>query len=231
MTRLASVRRPWLSLTSVVGVVLLLQSTPGSAQGVSDSWDPMSGKSLPGIAVVLSGDQGKNQLRVFGGVLVSPTLVATCAAAVEREPIQVSLMAGKGLPARVEREDAASGLVLLRIDAPQLAKQVVPVGTAAGLQPGQPVWFVGPAVNMDRARFQKGAVAAVRFADRVFRIETDIALAYDRRFLDDPAGSPLLDAQGRAVAIATRKPGENTTGFVSSDPVRDMLAKAGVPLR
>jgi hypothetical protein len=33
------------------------------------------------------------------------------------------------------------------------------------------------------------------------------------------------------VAIATRKPGENTTGFVSSDPVRDMLAKAGVPLR
>jgi serine protease Do len=187
-------------------------ATPAAALPAS------SEQVLEASVVVTAGD------RIGSGVLVSPDgLVLTAAHVVEDRDVQVRLRDGTTQPGRTVRLDAKHDVALvqlrtkqtsclpLRPDSPAVGEEIYAVGSPAG-----------EALSFSVSR---GIVSGKRQLDGVELLQTDASISPGN------SGGPLVDAQGRTVAIVSFKllgPGLDGLGF--GVPVSSALERLSLTL-
>jgi serine protease Do len=135
-----------------------------------------------------------------GVVLRADGLIATAAHVVaEADQVIVKLSDGRILKARIVGSDTDADIAVLRVDARWPAEP--PLGHSVSLRPGDRVLAVGEPYGLSRS-----AVAGIVSGDArhflddrdVMFLQTDIALN------PGDSGGPLLDDQGRIVAMNLR---------------------------
>ncbi len=143
-----------------------------------------------------------------GFVVVSDGLILTNAHVIEgADQITVTLADGSTYDATVVRSDDAGDLAVLRIDAtdlptlqlesasPVVGESVVAIGYALGLE-GDPTVTTGIVSSTDRTiQVQDEVAGTVRSYAHILQISAPIN--------SGNSGGPVLDTQGRVIAIAT----------------------------
>jgi S1-C subfamily serine protease len=122
--------------------------------------------------------------------------------------VTVRLAGGQTLQGRVERTSPDLDLAVVRADARPDANQILQLGSASAVRPGQEVIAIGSPLGLQNT-VTRGIVSAVRNAGGVELIQTDAAINPGN------SGGPLLDREGRVIGVTTLKVqrGAESLGF------------------
>ena len=143
------------------------------------------------------------------GFFVTQDLLLTNAHVVQGESfVTVRLASGQTLQGRVERSSPDLDLAVVRAAARPEANQILQLGSASGVRPGQEVIAIGSPLGLQNT-VTRGIVSAVRTAGGVELIQTDAAINPGN------SGGPLLDRDGRVIGVTTLKVmrGAESLGF------------------
>jgi hypothetical protein len=122
--------------------------------------------------------------------------------------VTVRLASGETLQGRVERSSTDLDLAIVRAAARPQANQILQLGSAGPIRPGQEVIAIGSPLGLQNT-VTRGIVSAVRQAGGVELIQTDAAINPGN------SGGPLLDRDGRVIGVTTLKVmrGAESLGF------------------
>jgi S1-C subfamily serine protease len=125
--------------------------------------------------------------------------------------VTVRLAGGHTIPGRVERTSIDLDLAVIRAVARPETNQILQLGSARPVRPGQEVLAIGSPLGLQNT-VTRGIVSAVRNAGGVELIQTDAAINAGN------SGGPLLDREGRVIGITTLKLGRGaeSIGFAVS---------------
>jgi S1-C subfamily serine protease len=143
------------------------------------------------------------------GFFVTQDLLLTNAHVVEGESfVTVKLASGQTLQGRVERSSPDLDLAVVRASARPESNQILQLGSAMPLRPGQEVIAIGSPLGLQNT-VTRGIVSAVRNVGGVELIQTDAAINPGN------SGGPLLDRDGRVIGVTTLKVtrGAESLGF------------------
>ena len=143
------------------------------------------------------------------GFFVTPDLVVTNAHVVQGQSfVTVRLAGGRQVAGRVERSSADVDIAVVRTSAPAPDTQILQLGSARAVRPGQEVIAIGSPLGLQNT-VTRGIVSAMRSAGGVALIQTDAAINPGN------SGGPLLDRDGRVIGINTLKlaRGAESIGF------------------
>jgi serine protease Do len=168
------------------------------------------------------------------GFVVGPGAVVTSAHNLRGEETTVTFADGRSLTATVKGVDADGDLAVLSVDTADIA----PIGWAevAPASPGAPVFALAMPAGGRGVRVTLGLVSSVgrSFRGPRGRLITD-GLEHTAPLGRGSSGGPLVDADGRLLAINTHRPGD---GFYLALPVTatlrsriDALSRGEAPSR
>ena len=143
------------------------------------------------------------------GFFVTPELLVTNAHVVQGHSyVTVRLAGGRTSQGRVERSSADVDLAIVRTSARADEIQILQLGSARGVRPGQEVLAIGSPLGLQNT-VTRGIVSAVRSAGGVQLIQTDAAINPGN------SGGPLIDRDGRVIGVTTLKlaRGAESLGF------------------
>jgi S1-C subfamily serine protease len=143
------------------------------------------------------------------GFFVTQDLLLTNAHVVDGQSfVTVRLASGATVQGRVERASPDLDLAVVRATAPPERTQILRLGSAAGVRPGQEVIAIGSPLGLQNT-VTRGIVSAVRTVGGVDLIQTDAAINPGN------SGGPLLDRDGRVIGVTTLKVqrGAESLGF------------------
>jgi putative serine protease PepD len=143
------------------------------------------------------------------GFFVTQDLILTNAHVVQGQSfVTVKLARGQTLQGRVERSSTDLDLAVVRATAPPETNQILQLGSAAVVRPGQEVIAIGSPLGLQNT-VTRGIVSAVRSIGGVELIQTDAAINPGN------SGGPLLDRDGRVIGVTTLKisRGAESLGF------------------
>jgi S1-C subfamily serine protease len=143
------------------------------------------------------------------GFFVTQDLLLTNAHVVDGASfVTVRLASGQSLQGRVERTSADLDLAVVRATAPPNANQILQLGSASLIRPGQEVIAIGSPLGLQNT-VTRGIVSAIRESGGVSLIQTDAAINPGN------SGGPLLDRDGRVIGVTTLKVmrGAESLGF------------------
>ena len=154
------------------------------------------------------------------GFFVSNDTVVTNAHVVEGATY-VTLRGGAGdqTPAMVTSRNAELDLAVLHVPKAKAGQPVLPLGSSGDVRVGQEIVAIGSPMGLQNT-VTRGIVSSLRRMGQVTLIQTDAAINPGN------SGGPLLDHNGRVVAVATMKlTGQaESLGFgVAAEHVRAML--------
>ena len=133
------------------------------------------------------------------GFFATPNLLLTNAHVVGNESsVTVRLADGATTRGRVERVSPDLDLAIVRADADARQAQVLQLGSAGAVRPGQEVIAIGSPLGLQNT-VTRGIVSALRTAGGVELIQTDAAINPGN------SGGPLLDRDGRVIGVTTLK--------------------------
>jgi S1-C subfamily serine protease len=133
------------------------------------------------------------------GFFATPNLLLTNAHVVNNESnVTVRLSNGATMRGRVERVSLDLDLAIVRAEADARQAQVLQLGSASAVRPGQEVIAIGSPLGLQNT-VTRGIVSALRTAGGVDLIQTDAAINPGN------SGGPLLDRDGRVVGVTTLK--------------------------
>jgi uncharacterized protein YecT (DUF1311 family) len=110
----------------------------------------------------------------------------------------VRLADGSTTPGRVERVSLDLDLAVVRAAADASHVQILQLGSAGAVRPGQEVLAIGSPLGLQNT-VTRGIVSALRSAGGVELIQTDAAINPGN------SGGPLLDRDGRVIGVTTLK--------------------------
>jgi S1-C subfamily serine protease len=143
------------------------------------------------------------------GFFVTQDLLLTNAHVVEgHSVVTVKLASGQMLQGRVERTSVDLDLAVVRAAARPESNQILQLGSAIAVRPGQEVLAIGSPLGLQNT-VTRGIVSAVRNLGGVELIQTDAAINPGN------SGGPLLDRDGRVIGVTTLKVtrGAESLGF------------------
>jgi hypothetical protein len=143
------------------------------------------------------------------GFFVTQDLLLTNAHVVEGQSfVSVRLAGGDTLQGRVERTSPDLDLAVVRAAARPGTNQILQLGSANPVLPGQEVLAIGSPLGLQNT-VTRGIVSAVRNTGGVELIQTDAAINPGN------SGGPLLDRDGRVIGVTTLKVtrGAESLGF------------------
>jgi S1-C subfamily serine protease len=143
------------------------------------------------------------------GFFVTQDLLLTNAHVVSGQSfVDVRLAGGETLQGRVERTSPDLDLAVVRASARPGANQILQLGSANAVRPGQEVLAIGSPLGLQNT-VTRGIVSAVRDTGGVELIQTDAAINPGN------SGGPLLDRDGRVIGVTTLKMmrGAESLGF------------------
>jgi S1-C subfamily serine protease len=143
------------------------------------------------------------------GFFVTQDLLVTNAHVVDGQSfVTVQLASGKNVQGRVERTSTDLDLAVVRATTPPEANQILQLGSASVVRPGQEVIAIGSPLGLQNT-VTRGIVSAIRHAGGVELIQTDAAINPGN------SGGPLLDREGRVIGVTTLKMmrGAESLGF------------------
>lgn len=143
------------------------------------------------------------------GFFVTQDLLLTNAHVVSGQSfVTVKLASGQTLQGRVERSSADLDLAIVRASTPPETYQILQLGSATAVRPGQEVMAIGSPLGLQNT-VTRGIVSAVRQTGGVDLIQTDAAINPGN------SGGPLLDRDGRVIGVTTLKMmrGAESLGF------------------
>jgi S1-C subfamily serine protease len=143
------------------------------------------------------------------GFFVTSDLLVTNAHVVQGQSfVTVRLAGGRTLQGRVERSSPDLDLAVVRTSARPDEMQILQLGSARGVRPGQEVLAIGSPLGLQNT-VTRGIVSAMRTAGGVELIQTDAAINPGN------SGGPLIDRDGRVIGITTLKMarGAESIGF------------------
>jgi S1-C subfamily serine protease len=143
------------------------------------------------------------------GFFATPDLVVTNAHVVQGQSfVTLRLAGGRQIQGRVERSSADVDLAVVRTSAPAPDTQILQLGSARTVRPGQEVIAIGSPLGLQNT-VTRGIVSALRSAGGVALIQTDAAINPGN------SGGPLLDRDGRVIGVNTLKlaRGAESIGF------------------
>jgi len=154
------------------------------------------------------------------GFFVSNDTVVTNAHVVEGATY-VTLRGGAGdqMPAMVTSRNTDLDLAVLHVSKAKAGQPVLPLGSSGEVRVGQEIVAIGSPMGLQNT-VTRGIVSSLRRMGQVTLIQTDAAINPGN------SGGPLLDHNGRVVAVATMKlTGQaESLGFgVAAEHVRAML--------
>ena len=143
------------------------------------------------------------------GFFVTQDLLLTNAHVVEGQSfVNVRLAGGETIQGRVERSSPDLDLAVVRATARPGSNQILQLGSADPILPGQEVLAIGSPLGLQNT-VTRGIVSAVRSTGGVELIQTDAAINPGN------SGGPLLDRNGRVIGVTTLKVmrGAESLGF------------------
>jgi hypothetical protein len=143
------------------------------------------------------------------GFFVTQDLVLTNAHVIAGHSfVTVRLHGGAIVQGRVERSSTDLDLAVIRAMAKAESTQILQLGSASAVRPGQEVLAIGSPMGLQNT-VTRGIVSALRESGGVQLIQTDAAINPGN------SGGPLLDRQGRVIGITTLKMsrGAESLGF------------------
>ena len=143
------------------------------------------------------------------GFFVTQDLLLTNAHVVQGQSfVTVKLASGQTLQGRVERTSVDLDLAVVRAAARPESNQILQLGSAIAVRPGQEVIAIGSPLGLQNT-VTRGIVSAVRNLGGVELIQTDAAINPGN------SGGPLLDRDGRVIGVTTLKVtrGAESLGF------------------
>ena len=143
------------------------------------------------------------------GFFVTQDLLLTNAHVVEGQSfVEVRLASGEAVQGRVERTSPDLDLAVVRATARPGSNQILQLGSASLILPGQEVLAIGSPLGLQNT-VTRGIVSAVRNTGGVELIQTDAAINPGN------SGGPLLDRDGRVIGVTTLKVtrGAESLGF------------------
>jgi S1-C subfamily serine protease len=133
------------------------------------------------------------------GFFVTQDLVLTNAHVVAGHSfVSVRLTGGDTVQGRVERTLPDLDLAIVRATAAPASNQILQLGSARPVLPGQEVLAIGSPLGLQNT-VTRGIVSAVRTTGGVELIQTDAAINPGN------SGGPLLDRDGRVIGVTTLK--------------------------
>jgi S1-C subfamily serine protease len=133
------------------------------------------------------------------GFFATATLLLTNAHVVGNESsVIVRLADGSTTRGRVERVSRDLDLAVVRAEPDASHVQVLQLGSAGAVRPGQEVLAIGSPLGLQNT-VTRGIVSALRSAGGVDLIQTDAAINPGN------SGGPLLDRDGRVIGVTTLK--------------------------
>jgi S1-C subfamily serine protease len=146
------------------------------------------------------------------GFFVTADLLVTNAHVVQGHSfVTVRLAGGRTTPGRVERSAPDVDLATVRASAKADEMQILQLGAAGRVRPGQEVLAIGSPLGLQNT-VTRGIVSAIRDAGGVQLIQTDAAINPGN------SGGPLIDRDGRVIGVNTMKlaRGAESIGFAVS---------------
>ena len=143
------------------------------------------------------------------GFFVTQDLLLTNAHVVDGQTfVEVRLASGEAIQGRVERTSRDLDLAVVRATARPGSNQILQLGSASPILPGQEVLAIGSPLGLQNT-VTRGIVSAVRNTGGVELIQTDAAINPGN------SGGPLLDRDGRVIGVTTLKVtrGAESLGF------------------
>jgi S1-C subfamily serine protease len=143
------------------------------------------------------------------GFFVTQDLLLTNAHVVgNSSTVRVRLAGGHAVDGRVERISPDVDLAVIRATARPDMNQILQLGSAVPIRPGQEVLAIGSPLGLQNT-VTRGIVSAIRTIGGVELIQTDAAINPGN------SGGPLLDREGRVIGITTMKlaRGTESLGF------------------
>ena len=133
------------------------------------------------------------------GFFVTQDLLLTNAHVVgSHSSVKVRLAGGQTVDGRVERTSPDVDLAVIRAIARPDMTQILQLGSASAVRPGQEVLAIGSPLGLQNT-VTRGIVSAIRSIGGVEMIQTDAAINPGN------SGGPLLDREGRVIGITTMK--------------------------
>ena len=160
-------------------------------------------RAAPAVVLIRTSDSSGT------GFFVTQELLLTNAHVVAGQSfVSVQLAGGDTLQGRVERTSPDLDLAVVRAAAPAGSNQVLQLGSAHAVLPGQEVLAIGSPLGLQNT-VTRGIVSAVRNTGGVELIQTDAAINPGN------SGGPLLDRDGRVIGVTTLKltRGAESLGF------------------
>jgi S1-C subfamily serine protease len=217
---------PWVELAAKLKPAVVNISTTRVEPGTSGPQSSSRGDDpLDQFFHQFFGDQPPHTVHSLGsGFIIDPNgYVVTNDHVVDGATlITVKLSDGRELPGTIVGRDARTDLALVKIDASGLP--IVPLGTSAEVQVGEPVMAIGNPFGLEQT-VTTGIVSAI---GRVIGAGPyDQFVQTDASINPGNSGGPLINTSGQAIAINTaifsRDGGSNGVGFA----IPITLAKAG----
>ncbi|HXG89852.1 MAG TPA: trypsin-like peptidase domain-containing protein [Vicinamibacterales bacterium] len=135
------------------------------------------------------------------GFFVKPDTLVTNAHVVQGQAfVTIRLHGGQTVQGQVLRSSTDLDIAIVRATAAADQMQVLQLGSASAIRPGQEVLAIGSPMGLQNT-VTRGIVSAVREAGGVHLIQTDAAINPGN------SGGPLLDREGRVIGINTLKLG------------------------
>ncbi len=153
------------------------------------------------------------------GIVIAAGAVLTSAHNLRGEETTVTFADGRSLTATVKGVDADGDLAVVAVDTGGIAP--IAWAEAAGVAPGAPVFALALPIGGGGARITFGAVSLVgrSFRGPRGRLITD-AIEHTAPLGRGSSGGPLVDSEGRLLAINTHRPGD---GFYLAVPATTAL--------
>jgi hypothetical protein len=176
---------------------------PVSARATTRSIEEIVARTAAAVVLIRTSNSAG------AGFFVTQDLLLTNAHVVNRQSfVSVRLAGGETLQGRVERTSPDLDLAVVRVSTRPGANQILQLGSADPVLPGQEVLAIGSPLGLQNT-VTRGIVSAVRHTGGVELIQTDAAINPGN------SGGPLLDRDGRVIGVATLKVmrGAESLGF------------------
>jgi S1-C subfamily serine protease len=169
----------------------------------SRSIEDIVSRAAPAVVLI------KSPTSTGTGFFVTQDLLLTNAHVVQSHAfVTVRLASGQSLQGRVERTTPDLDLAVVRAVARPDTNQILQLGSASIVRPGQEVIAIGSPLGLQNT-VTRGIVSALRNTGGVELIQTDAAINPGN------SGGPLLDRDGRVIGVTTLKVmrGAESLGF------------------
>ena len=189
-------------------------SLPTPSNAPAGSIEEMVDRAMPAVVLIqTTGGRGS-------GFFVARDTLITNQHVVENDSY-VTLLKNDGtkITARVESKSPALDLAILKVAQPSVNQQVISMGSANSLKPGQEIIVIGSALGTLQNSVSRGVVSGLRTTAGATLIQTDAAVNPGN------SGGPMLDRNGAVVGITTMgyKDAEGLNFGVAIDHARDLL--------